>query len=65
MSLQHRTCAVVEGGLGNERLGRVAKWATDNDGPLPLQAGDQRREFLKPLRGAGGERLVAHESAQS
>ena len=57
--LEHRGGAVGGGGLGDERLGRVAVRAADRDLPVALEAGHEARQGVEPVRGAGGGRLAA------
>jgi hypothetical protein len=59
--LQYSGSAVGEGYLSNERLGPVTKWTTNADRPLPLEASDERREFVEPRCRADGNSLIAHD----
>jgi hypothetical protein len=59
--LHHGLGTIIERGLGNEGLGRIPERETDSDGPLALDAGDQRRQFVEPVLGAGSECPVPHD----
>jgi hypothetical protein len=58
--LQHRSAAIIEGRLRDERLGRVGKGTANLDSPVPLDAGHECPKGTEPSLLTNGERLVAN-----